>query len=271
MSEAIKRPLFRYHGSKWLLAPWIISHFPKHRIYVEPYGGSASLLVRKPRSWLEVYNDVDEDVVALFQVLRSPRQAKRLRDLVELTPFSRKEFEAVRDPGEVSQVERARCLIARSVLGFGSAAYRKGYKTGFRAHFWRKTGSPANELVGRAPVVEKFADRFKAVIIECKPALDVIEQQDTPDTLFYLDPPYVKSTRRSARECYAKEMTDQEHRDLAAVLRGIKGKAIVSGYASPLYDELFKGWRRVAKKFYASSTPARGISKRLEVLWMNFT
>lgn len=92
MSGRVTRPVLRYHGGKWRLAPWIIQHFPPHRTYVEPYGGAASVLMRKPRSYAEVYNDLDGEVCSLFRVLREPASAVELRRLVALTPFARDEF-----------------------------------------------------------------------------------------------------------------------------------------------------------------------------------
>jgi DNA adenine methylase len=93
MNSNIKRPVLRYHGGKFLLAPWIISHFPKHKIFVELFGGGGSILMRKSRSFAEVYNDKWDMVVNVFNVLRNADMAARLESLIRLTPFSRTEFD----------------------------------------------------------------------------------------------------------------------------------------------------------------------------------
>lgn len=113
----VTRPVLRWHGGKFLLAPWVISHFPKHRIYVEPFGGAASVLLQKPRSYGEVYNDLNGDVVNLFQVLRDPELALTLANMLRLTPFSRVEFKLSYVPADC-QVERARRLVVRCFQGF---------------------------------------------------------------------------------------------------------------------------------------------------------
>src|SRR5882757_5330119 len=96
------RPALRYHGGKWLMAPFIIRHFPAHRIYVEPFGGGASVLIRKARSYAEIYNDLDDEVVNVFRVLRD--QGPQLREALQLTPFARSEYvmagESSEDPVE---------------------------------------------------------------------------------------------------------------------------------------------------------------------------
>mgnify|MGYP000205820787 CR=1 FL=1 len=131
-AEMPSRPVLRWHGGKWLLAPWIIEHFPPHRVYVEPFGGAASVLLRKPRSYGEVYNDLDEDVVNLFRVLRSDR-AGELVEALRLTPFARREFNDAYAPTD-NELELARQLIVRSFMGFDSAGHnRDNGRTGFRA------------------------------------------------------------------------------------------------------------------------------------------
>ena len=142
------RPLLRWHGGKWLLAPWIISHFPAHRTYVEPFGGAASVLLRKDRAYAEIYNDLDDQVVNLFRVMRSPGLAAQLREALRLTPFARREFEAAWETC-CEPVEMARQLVVRSFMGFGSNAHSdmgKGARTtGFRANSNRSGTTPAKD------------------------------------------------------------------------------------------------------------------------------
>lgn len=130
--SAPRRPALRYHGGKWRLAPWIIDHLPAHRIYVEPLGGAASVLLRKPRSYAEIYNDLDDEVVTFFEVLRDPGQSAELQQRLRLTPFARAEFEAAYEPAG-DPVERSRRLLIQSFMGFGSSR-RTASTTSRRRH-----------------------------------------------------------------------------------------------------------------------------------------
>ncbi|CAB5540684.1 DNA adenine methylase [Citrobacter werkmanii] len=134
MSTVIKHPAIRYHGGKFRLASWIISHFPDHRCYVEPFGGAASVLLKKKQSEAEVYNDLDGDVVNLFRVLRDPVSSQALIDACALTPYSRVEFRCAYEPTD-DPIEKARRLIVRATMGFGSAGATKG--CGSLAYWWR--------------------------------------------------------------------------------------------------------------------------------------
>lgn len=245
-----------------MLAPWIISNFPAHRIYVEPYGGAASVLLRKPRVYSEVYNDLYGEVVNLFRVLRNPVQARELVRLVTLTPYSRQEFEesylADGDP-----IEQARRTLVRSFMGFGAFA-ASGGRTGFRTGFRRSGTAAANDWRHYPPILVEAVERLRGVTIESRPALDVIQSYDDETALFYVDPPYAHSVR-GTDDMYAHEMSDDEHRELAQALRRIKGMAVVSGYACPLYDEeLYADWRRVTV-----STHGDAARDRTEVLWLS--
>ena len=255
------RPVLRWHGGKWLLAPWIISHMPAHRVYVEPFGGAASVLIRKPRSYAEVYNDLDDEVVNLFRVLRSS-DAERLIDHLTLTPFSDAEFFAAYDAADCP-VERARRTVIRSFMGFGSNGVHQ--KTGFRSNSNRSGTTPARDWVNYPDALAAIVGRLRGVVVMNRDACDVMRAHDGPDTLHYVDPPYVMATRADTRADYAHEMNDCDHDDLLSFLRTLRGKVMLSGYPHPAYDNALDGWNRIEKAALAD-----GARKRVEVLWCNF-
>lgn len=263
MNHPLRRPPVRYHGGKWRLAPWIISHFPQHRVYVEPFGGGAGVLLRKERSYAEIYNDLSRCIVNVFQVLRD--QPDEFERLLRMTPFARDEFVAACSGEPQAQVEAARQTVLRSFMGFGSSAVTNKYRTGFRANSNRLGTIPAHDWCKYPDHVRHFAERLRGVIIENRDYRKVIAQQDGPDTLFYCDPPYVRSTRTGAnRHEYEHEMSDSDHVVFAECVRELQGMAIVSGYRCDLYDDLFRGWERVDRKTYAD-----GARPRTESLWLS--
>lgn len=260
------RPVLRYHGGKWRLAPWIISHFPPHRIYVEPYGGAASVLLRKPRVYAEVYNDLEGEVVNLFRVLRNPGQAAELERQLRLTPYAREEFWAAYEPTD-EPVERARRTITRAFMGFGSASANNKHRTGFRANSNKSGTTPAHDWANYPDHISSLSARLAGVIIEQRPALEITKHHDTPEALHYLDPPYSHTTRyvgASGSCCYVHEMTDDDHREMAEVVRRLKGMVVLSGYDSPLYQELFGDWEMVSRPAMAD-----GAKPRTECLWLS--
>lgn len=265
----VPRPVLRWHGGKWLLAPWIIQHFPPHRVYTEPFGGAASVLLRKPRAYAEIYNDLDGDVVNLFRVLRSDRSGDLVRAL-EMTPFSRAEFEGSYEVSE-DPVEEARRLVVRSFMGFGSDGFNRATRTGFRASSNRSGTTPARDWVNYPTSLRAVIERFQGVVVERRGAMDIARQHDQPDTLHYLDPPYMPETRsaksRKSGEryhCYAHEMTSDDHQSFLLAVRDLVGSVVLSGYPSAMYDDALAGWRRVS-----CSALADGAKKRTEVLWLN--
>lgn len=264
---AVTRPVLRYHGGKFRLAPWIVGFFPPHLTYVEPYGGAASVLLHKARCHTEVYNDGNEEIVNVFRVLRDPAQAAELRRLLELTPFARREFDLAYEPSD-DPVEQARRTVARSFMGFGSGAAFSRHATGFRSGSRVRHKSAATDLQSWPEAIPALTDRLRGVVIECRDAMQVAQHQDSRDTLLYVDPPYPHGTRGSAagvRQKYAQEMTDDDHRAMAQVLHQLQGMVVLSGYACPLYDEeLFPGWQR-----HERETLADGARPRTEVLWLN--
>jgi DNA adenine methylase len=267
--SASTRPLLRWHGGKWRLAPWIIGHFPQHRVYVEPYGGAGSVLIRKPRAHGEVWNDLDDGVFNLMCALREGR-GHELAALLEQTPFARREFELAYQPAE-DPLESARRLVVRSFMGFGSDAHNPKVRTGFRCNSMRSNTIPAGEWTNYPEALRRIAARMMGVVIEHRPAIAVMSQHDSADTLHYIDPPYLpetrsQKTRRSGGKyhAYAHEMTVDCHVEMLAALRQLQGMVVLSGYPAKLYDEALPGWGRVERKALAD-----GARERTEVLWLN--
>lgn len=269
MSKRPDRPVLRYHGGKWLLADWIISQMPKHKVYVEPFGGGANVLLRKPPARAECYNDLDGEVVNIFRVLQDPGAAERLRRRLELTPYARQEYElsyeATADP-----VERACRTITRSFMGFGSDAATRRHRAGFSTRLSEERCFPSVMWANWPKSIPAFVERLRPVVIEQIAATKLIPRLDRAGTLFYVDPPYVSSTRsslndgRKASHGYRHEMSDEDHRTLAAQLHKVKGMVMLSGYASALYKELYGEWHSLERK-----TLADGARPRTECLWFN--
>ena len=257
------RPLMEWHGGKWRLADWIIRQFPPHAIYDECFGGAASVLLRKPRAEIEVYNDLNEEAVSLFRVLRDPALSERLRTAVDLTPYAKVEYDLAYGPPSADPVENARRMIYRSFAGRGGdSAMSQG--TFRRRKASPQKGGPASSWRNYPDTLAAVIERLRGVSIECEPAIDLMRRYDDPDTLHYVDPPYVHETRRDTGLAYAVEMDDAEHAELLAFLDGLAGMVALSGYPSKLYDQALQGWDR--RDWIARDNAGK---QRIECLWLN--
>jgi DNA adenine methylase len=259
--------MLRYHGGKWLVAPWIISFIPQHLTYVEPYGGGAAVLLRKGRSHEEVYNDLDSDTVNLFRVARD--NGEELKRLLEYTPFSREEYllayRPTNDPVEKARRTVIRAFMSRSPTGTTGKINNEGkIATGFRSKDQNCGKTPAKVWASYAESFNGLIERLRGVVIENREALEVVDQHDSIDTFFYIDPPYLLSVRDAGTD-YRYELTDEQHIKLAKKLNGVKGSVIVSGYHSKLYDDLYHGWAVREKLTYSDGDKTK---PRTEVLWM---
>lgn len=254
------RPVMRYHGGKWRMAEWIAGLFPPHHAYVEPFGGGASILLRKERAPIEVYNDLDDGIVNVFRVLRDPAQAEQLAQACALTPFSRAEFMGAWDDS-ADPIENARRTIIRSQQGIG--AKKKASRNGWRSRL--TGGSPAATWARWPDQVYSWCQRLQGVALENLSWQRVLEIYDAPTTLFYCDPPYLLGTRAwDHRAIYEHEMSDADHLELLQALQRATGMVVLSGYRSDLYDAELGGWTRLERK-----ARAQGNLPRVEVVWMN--
>lgn len=214
-------------------------------------------MFNKTRSHIETVNDLNEDVVNFFRVLRN--YPEELKQAVELTPFARSEYEAsyedVSDP-----VEKARRFSVRCWQGFGcSNLYRNGFKSGQQSN----SPNPAKAWSEMPEIIVQAAERLKGVQIENLPALELIGRYDTQDVFIYADPPYIRGTRKNY--LYKHEMEDWEHEQLLDTLLRHPGKVLLSGYDNELYNSMLSGWRKESIR-----TQAENGLKRTEVIWMNY-
>jgi DNA adenine methylase len=258
------RALLRYFGGKWAIAPWVLAHLPAHRIYCEPYGGAASILLRKPRSKIEVYNDLDEEIVGIFRVVQDPVTCRALMRRLRRTPYARGEFErafaASSDP-----VVRAQRAITRSFMAFHPDALLNPRNKSFsHARYLSGGTSMAREWMTYPRSLVAICQRLQGAIIEYCPALNVIGTEDADDTLFFIDPPYLHATR-SGGAFYRHEMIKADHRAMLERLRSVKGLVVLAGYASELYDHALHDWRRITRPHHAAGSRKPCI----EMLWIN--
>lgn len=265
MISAPRRTALRYFGGKWKLAPWIIKHFPDHITYVEPFGGAASVLLRKFPSAVEVYNDLFDGVINFFKVLRE--RPAELIAVIDLTPYSRREYKRAQQQAD-DELESARRFYVHSWQGRSCAGNRK--EGGWRYLKTTTRSKTVSHDFAETRHLWTVARRLKLVQIESDDALDVIVRYDTPDALFYVDPPYVDETRRSKgkRDRYHHEYVDDDHRQLADLLHGIEGMVILSGRVCPLYDELYPDWSTDQHNAVVSDGQNGGKTV-LETLWIS--
>jgi DNA adenine methylase len=259
---------FGWYGGKYSHLDWLLPLLPPVHHYCEPFGGSAAVLINRPPSPVETYNDIDGEVVNFFRVLRD--QKERLVEAIGLTPFSREEFElALQEPTDgLTDLERARRFFVRARqvrTGLAQTA-----STGRWAHcrLTSRAGmaGAVSRWLGSVEDLPEIVQRLLRVQIENAPAIEVIGRYDSQNTLFYCDPPYPHDSRGDSK-AYGYEMTDADHRELAEVLHSATGMVAISGYNSPLMNELYDDWFRTEAPIKNTHTVKQ---PRQEILWTNY-
>ena len=262
---AIKPPIGR-HGGKYFLACSIVEQFPEHHTYVEPFGGAASVLLNKVSSAVEVYNDLDEKIARLFRVLRE--NGKELQRKLVLTPYSEVEFIDALEPS-TDEIEQARRDFVRWKFSF--AGRRNSFSYGMYQSRRGMCSLVASYLSSIDEHLPDIVERLREVQIVNRPAFDVIEKWDSPDTLFYCDPPYLPTVRaKGSCEIYDYEMSKEDHISLADILKRCKGKVVLSGYPSILYSKLYSSWRRIVFDVANHAANTKTKARKSECLWMNY-
>lgn len=251
------KTVIKYPGAKNRIVPWILNYIPEHDVYLEPFAGSLAVFFNKRPSHIETINDIDNDIINFFRVLRD--YPDDLIRKIELTPFGRSEYIAAFEETD-DLIEKARRFLIRCWQGFGnSQLYQNGFKSGQQAH----SPNPARAWVDLSETLKIATERLKGVQIECLPALDLIARYNTPDVFMYLDPPYLPETRKNY--LYKHEMSTSDHEELLKALLKHPGKILISSYENELYNDYLRGWQKV----YHKTTAECGI-KRIETLYMNY-
>jgi DNA adenine methylase len=251
------------HGGKWYLAKWIINHLPFHKKYVEPFAGGLSVLLNKPLCSIEVASDLDAGLIDYYRVLQD-RPEEFFHRIARIS-YDAETFdwacrsEALNDQLEAAVVFLVRRRFSRNGMGRNFAWSRRlrGGQPGDR-NAWEtfKRGLP------------RLARRLRHVELLHQDAFEVIRESDGPETLFYLDPPYLPETRM-AKKVYDHEMSTSDHVRLLEVITHCRGMVAISGYANPLYDEALVGWDRISRDMPNHSGQSRTKQRRVEVLWLN--
>ena len=260
------RAIFRYPGSKWGIADWIIQHFPaeyEKMVYLEPFAGSGAVFFNKLPGAVETINDIDSDIVNLFRVLRE--QPENLKRMLELTPYSREEYDkSFEDCDE--PLEKARRYMIRTTQAIGA---KLGSKCGWRNHKQMRIGGTACKWAGITETIDAAAVRLRGdtthlVQIEHMDALRLIQRYNNKDVLMYLDPPYLRATRKTGR-LYKHEMDNTGQIAMLEEIRKSKAKILLSGYDSDLYNHFLTGW-----KTDTTITHTTSADKAEEKIWMNY-
>ncbi|MGV6934079.1 DNA adenine methylase [Paenibacillus sp. CMM36] len=259
--QGVRSPLI-WFGGKGRVAQHIISKMPPHTCYVEPFGGAAHVIAQKPPVYSEVYNDIDGEVVNFLLV--AINEPLRLQQACDALPYSRQLYEEWKrsKPPDDDFTRAVRFFyVNRSGIAKGNSDSAFSTDTGWRHS---KEHNTARTYRSATDIIPAFAKRMSSVMIDNRDFRDIIRVYDGPDTLFYVDPPYI-----GREKYYAGGFAEQDHRDLAKMLKGIKGKAILSYYADPLLDELYPGWHR--ETFQAARQVVNGNNNMAqELLLMNF-
>ena len=252
--------ILKYPGSKWSLADWIISYFPQHHSYLEPFFGSGAVLFRKPRSNIETVNDLDNNVVNLFECIKENPQ--KLASMLYMTPYAREVYERAHTETPKDKFESALNFYIRLNMGHGyrTTGERVGWKNDVQG---RERAYAATDWCRLPERIMLAAERLRGVQIENMPAIELIKRFNFDKVLIYCDPPYMLETRHGKQ--YRCEMGDCDHEELLKTLLTHKGTVLISGYDTELYRDMLKGWHRAERTAYSQVC-----SKKQEILWMNY-
>lgn len=263
------RPPIKYHGGKGLLYKWILNNAPPHTIYVEPFGGAGSVLLNKTISPIEVYNDKSNGVFSLFYCLKNFFQ--EFYDIIKSIEYKKEIYE------KYLEIYKSESFNLLPIIEKSVACYvvfrqsRAGTATTFcwsnrflqgvpeEIYCWETS---KNSLI-------HIHNRLQNVLLFNKDALSLLQEFDSEDTLFYLDPPYIHS-KRVSKNVYKHELTESDHKNLIDCVKSLKGKVMISGYYSDEYNNWLNSWNYVKKESILHSSHSKSKQTKIEYIWKNF-
>jgi DNA adenine methylase len=282
--DRLRAPIL-WFGGKGMMIAKLMRHVPLGgRPYCEPYMGAASLLFARPPAPVEVLNDLDGDLVNLFRCLQNPQTFAELRHRLLYTLYARSEYcravEILNDPSVSDPVLRAWAVFVGYNLGISGRVQREGsWGRSFTSRYGM--ADTTNRWIMRLSMLDDWHKRLLAVQIDNRDALEVIRYWDTPDAVFYVDPPYHPSTRID-KKIYAAETNHDHYVELVRTLLACQGAVVLSCYDHPVFTPLADaGWRkttyttvchaagRVRNSGLQGTGAARRKVPRTEVVWAN--
>jgi DNA adenine methylase len=264
----VRSPL-RWTGGKFYIADWIVSLMPSHRVYVEPFFGAGWVFFRKPRSKVEIINDIDDRIYALFKVLSDEELFQRFVEKIWFVGASKKLYYEMLGRLKTSEID----LVDKAVAFFYVNRFSVSGNLDERFLMW----GAKNKALWYEGVKEKLLaihKRLKGVAVLNRDWKDVVIRYDGEDVVIYMDPPYLLSTRSGSEGIYVYEMSDEEHAELVDICLRLKSKVILSGYPNPIYKRLEEnGWIRLDKEVSENASVVlekRKKEKRIESVWLNY-
>lgn len=266
------RPPFAWYGGKTLLTEQVFDDIFKrtpHTTFVDVFGGSGAVVLGKTPSTLDVFNDIDRGLVNFYRVLRDKDKFEELHRRISLLPFSRDVYVDYQNTHGLVCDDEIEWAMRWYYVARTSFSGRFGASWGFAI----SSRSKISMYLSSIESLPEIHERLRTIQVERMDFRELIRAYDTENTLFYVDPPYMFETRQT-KEGYKNEIEDDDHLDLIAMLLNIKGKFLLSGYESDIYNHfLGKPFRVIDVKSTSANRKGgdkRADDNRQECLWKNY-
>lgn len=261
-----KEILQRERG-KWLAAEWIVKNLPSHDCYVEPFGGSCAVLMSKIPSNHEVYNDRNNDIVTLFNVIRDDKMRLQLLRLMAMTPYSRVELDFAKEYEYMFKSDRDRAELGQSAIMIAHQLLVRSHMSIVKRNEINGIGFNADSSKFAPTVKELWSDlpdsiimvteRFRQVIIENTDAYNIIKQHDRKDALFYLDPPEVLTDKKQVDLFDKDKMTVNAFNNIMKLVNKSDGMFVLNAVDNEFYNDTLNGWKKEPIPYTGTSTSKR--------------